>query len=141
MEVKHQSIEEMRDMTELRAHHGMCLAFFEGKGYSSGFVAHMGEMKSRLESENPQIRLVCRLDVICRACPNHSGGVCTAEEKVCRYDRGVLSAIGTEEGTVLPYLEFSRLVREKILQADRRQVICSDCQWNALCAAKEAAEQ
>ena len=26
---------------KLRAHHGMCLAFFEGKGYSTGFTARM----------------------------------------------------------------------------------------------------
>lgn len=26
----------------LRPHHGMCLAYFKGEGYSNGFTAHMG---------------------------------------------------------------------------------------------------
>ncbi|MCC8051873.1 MAG: DUF1284 domain-containing protein [Clostridiales bacterium] len=32
----------------LRAHHGMCLAYFEGKGYSKGFSAHMQKMLEQL---------------------------------------------------------------------------------------------
>lgn len=32
----------------LRPHHGMCLAYFEGKGYSEGFTAHMQSMLERL---------------------------------------------------------------------------------------------
>ena len=28
----------------LRPHHGMCLAYFKGEGYSNGFTAHMAEM-------------------------------------------------------------------------------------------------
>ena len=28
----------------LRPHHGMCLAYFKGEGYSDGFSAHMQEM-------------------------------------------------------------------------------------------------
>ena len=28
----------------LRPHHGMCLAYFKGEGYSNGFSAHMQEM-------------------------------------------------------------------------------------------------
>ena len=38
----------------IRAHHGMCLAFFKGNGYSSGFTKHMGNVKYALE-ENPMI--------------------------------------------------------------------------------------
>ena len=37
---------------KLRAHHGMCLAFFEGKGYSAGFTAHMARILEYLEQEN-----------------------------------------------------------------------------------------
>ncbi len=28
----------------LRPHHGMCLAYFEGKGYSDGFTVNMQKM-------------------------------------------------------------------------------------------------
>lgn len=38
----------------IRAHHGMCLAFFRGQGYSGAFVENMANMKAILE-ENPDI--------------------------------------------------------------------------------------
>ena len=37
----------------LRAHHGMCLAFFEGKGYSDGFTAHMRDILHSLKGGYP----------------------------------------------------------------------------------------
>lgn len=39
-------------LLRLRAHHGMCLAFFEGKGYSDGFTAHMENVLAGME-QNP----------------------------------------------------------------------------------------
>ena len=35
----------------LRAHHGMCLAYFIGEGYSGGFTAHMGRVLAALKPE------------------------------------------------------------------------------------------
>ena len=80
----------------VRPHHGMCLAYFIGKGYSEGFSAHMEKMLHILEQDVP-IRLVVSLDEICSACPNHqfltdeenSGEtkeICEAQEKVFRYE-------------------------------------------------------
>ena len=36
-------------MIRLRPHHGMCLAYFEGKGYSDGFTGNMQHMLELLE--------------------------------------------------------------------------------------------
>lgn len=33
----------------LRAHHGLCLHFFRGKGYSGAFVENMARKKAMLE--------------------------------------------------------------------------------------------
>ena len=80
----------------VRPHHGMCLAYFIGKGYSEGFSAHMEKMLHILE-QDVSIRLVVSLDEICSACPNRqvtveaSGAekeICEAQEKVYRYDHG-----------------------------------------------------
>lgn len=57
----------------LRPHHGLCLRFFQGKGYSDGFVANMGAIQSMLKS-NPLIRLAPEMDEICRCCPNNQSG-------------------------------------------------------------------
>jgi hypothetical protein len=122
----------MSAVTNLRPHHGMCLAFFQGKGYSEGFTGHMQELKDYFETD-PQVRLVVATDEICRACPHNQSGVCRSAHKVERYDRAVLEACGLEEGQVLPFLTFSRLVRERILETGRRSGICGDCQWNGVC--------
>ncbi len=44
----------------LRPHHGMCLAYFEGKGYSEGFSAHMQEMLELFEKDVPVFSDSCR---------------------------------------------------------------------------------
>ena len=128
----------------LRAHHGMCLAFFRGKGYSEDFSSHMGRIKALLEEDPEQvIEVICSTDDICAACPNNAGGICTSEEKVARYDAGVMTrlcpegAAGKARGEMakveMTCAEFARLVRERILLAGEREKICGDCQWSGIC--------
>ena len=47
----------------IRAHHGMCLAFFQGKGYSREFTEHMEKIKRELE-KNPMVCLEDETDDI-----------------------------------------------------------------------------
>ncbi len=114
----------------LRAHHGMCLYFFRGKGYSGQFVENMGKMKAVLE-ENPTIRLMDSPDDICAACPNKVTEPCA--EKASRYDREVLRRCGLSVGATLSYEDFSKKVVETILRPGVRRSICGDCQWSSLC--------
>ena len=114
----------------LRAHHGMCLYFFRGKGYSGQFVENMGKMKAVLE-ENPTIRLMDSPDDICAACPNKATEPCA--EKASRYDREVLRRCGFSVGDTLSYEDFSKKVVETILRPGVRGTICGDCQWSSLC--------
>ena len=114
----------------LRAHHGMCLYFFRGKGYSGQFVENMGKMKAVLE-ENPTIRLMDSPDDICAACPNKATEPCA--EKASRYDLEVLRRCGLSVGDTLSYEDFSKKVVETILRPGVRGAICGDCQWSSLC--------
>lgn len=116
----------------IRAHHGMCLSFFQGKGYSGAFTANMWKMKERL-AQNPEVVLVCGTDDICARCPNNREGICTSSEKVEAYDRRVLSLCGLSENDRLFWDEFEALVQKNILTAGRRESVCADCEWNALC--------
>ena len=116
----------------LRPHHGMCMAYFIGQGYSDGFTAHMAEL---LDGLHPG-RLVCLTvgtDEVCTACPNNSGGVCCKPAQVAGYDRGVLAACGLSEGAVLPFGRFTALVQERILGPGLRREICGSCQWDGIC--------
>ena len=49
----------------LRPHHGMCLAYFKGEGYSNGFTAHMAEML-KIFLEGKKIRLHVDTDDIAK---------------------------------------------------------------------------
>lgn len=119
----------------IRAHHGMCLAFFRGKGYSDDFTEHMGKMK-RVLCRNPEVCVLAGTDEICGPCPNNKDGICSSASKVERYDRKVLSLCGIREGSVLLWTDFERLIRERVLEAGKREEICGDCQWNSICSKK-----
>lgn len=116
----------------IRAHHGMCLAFFEGKGYSGEFTRHMEEIREGLK-QNPVITLTDKTDDICSLCPNNKEGICTAAEKVEGYDRAVLSLCGLSSGQRIPWQAFENLVEERILAAGRRAQICGNCGWDPVC--------
>lgn len=116
----------------LRPHHGMCLAFFVGEGYSDGFTAHMGRVKQLLSDETP-VRLTVGTDAICAACPNNTGGVCDKPALVAGYDSDVLRLCGLADGQTLPYGAFRKLVHTRILAAGKRRAVCGGCQWDTLC--------
>lgn len=120
---------------QIRAHHGMCLAFFQGKGYSDEFTGHMGKMK-RFLTRNPVVRILAGADEICGPCPNNEGGICRDAAKTEGYDRKVLSLCGIREGSELFWQDFEGMVRENILEAGKREEICGDCQWNSICSKK-----
>lgn len=119
-------------MISIRAHHGMCFAFFQGKGYSNGFTAHMTEVQMQL-AQNPMVEVINSGDLVCEKCPNFSGHICDTPKKVQRYDDQVLSLCALTPGTQLPWMEFSQLVQENILRPGKREEICGDCQWSSLC--------
>ena len=80
-------------MIRLRPHHGMCLAYFEGKGYSDGFTENMQHMLELLE-KGADVEMAVFGDEICKACPNLKHGVCLSADLVEHYDRKVLEYCG-----------------------------------------------
>lgn len=122
---------------KIRPHHGMCLAYFEGKGYSQGFVHHMGEVLSLLE-EGTTVEMTVAGDNICSACPNLKDGVCETADKVEAYDRAVLSFCNLKEKEQIEFSEFTERVQEIILETGKREEICGDCQWNEICSSRKS---
>lgn len=117
----------------LRFHHGLCLSFFEGKGYSGDFTENMAEKKAMLERDDPIVTLTCKEDIICAKCPHNKGGECESAEKVNRYDTAVMKLCGFSSGESLHYKDLSRKVAEVIIQKGRLHEVCSDCSWNEIC--------
>ena len=128
----------------LRPHHGMCLAFFIGEGYSDAFTKNMVAVLELLEEEGAIVELKAECDEICRACPNKKdtaeGGssgktvfCCISEKKVAAYDRAVLKACGLKEGETISFAEFTALVQEKVIASGKRKEICKSCRWRSIC--------
>ena len=120
-------------MIKIRAHHGMCYAFFKGKGYSNDFTAHMAEVYSFLKRENPTVQIIAEADEICHCCPNLNDKECNTPLKVATYDKAVLKYCQLKEGQALHWNHFSQLVHQNILDAGLREKICGDCQWSDIC--------
>ena len=122
-----------KEIYKIRAHHGMCISFFRGEGYSSEFTSHMAKIVSEL-SADPLIKVISVTDKLCEKCPNNmGGGICQTEEKVARYDSEVLRHCGISVGDVMPYSKFSSAVQEKIIRCGKREAICGDCEWSKIC--------
>ena len=117
----------------LRPHHGMCMAYFVGRGYSGGFSAHMAALLEALAPESP-VRLTVGTDAVCAACPNNTDGLCDKPELVAGYDRAVLELCGLGEGYILSFGDFTALVQERILDQGIRREICGGCQWDGICS-------
>lgn len=118
----------------LRPHHGMCMAFFRGKGYSEEFTAHMTKTLARIQKENPALVINIDTDTLCSHCPfRMEDGSCKTQEKVCRYDREVLNACKIPEGSVIKARSFRKMVQERILNTGIREDICGDCSWSDIC--------
>lgn len=120
------------EVMDLRPHHGMCLGYYQGYGYSAPFNRRMQVVLEGL-LENPSVRLTVGPDPICAECPNRRERRCESEERVRGYDRAVLAACDLQEGEVLPFLTFAELVQRHILDEDLRGEICGDCQWSPIC--------
>ena len=110
----------------LRPHHGMCLAYFEGKGYSDGFTVNMQKMLEFFE-KGADIELTVSGDESCV-----SAGLVEA------YDRKVLEACGLSEKAQMRFQEFVENVQKNVIESGKRVEICGNCQWNEICANKQS---
>lgn len=122
----------MTNVIELRPHHGLCVRFFEGKGYSSEFTKHMAGVIEGLRDDTI-VKIAGGNDYICSKCPNLKGRVCESEEHVMSFDGRVLCAIGLKAGDEIAYGEFQKRIQEEIFDKNLFRSICGDCGWAGLC--------
>lgn len=121
---------------KIRAHHGLCIQFFEGKGYSQQFVLKMKDVIENL-NKNPYIQIVADKDIICYSCPNLENGVCNSQHKVSTIDKKVLSICGLDKDTIIKSDDFFKIVKEKIIKSNKLNYVCSNCEWFNICSKKQ----
>jgi uncharacterized protein len=119
---------------KLRPHHGLCIAFFEGKGYSPEFVRNFEKVICALKDKTG-IKLSNGEDVVCVACPNNQLGQCACE-KVTRYDNAVLAACDLHDGQVIDWMTLRDLIHKRIIARERLFTVCGDCEWRKICQSK-----
>ena len=117
---------------KIRAHHGLCLFFFKGKGYSREFVKNMMDFKNKLDKD-PFVCITSKADIICGKCPNYIKDSCKNEDKVAEYDRQVLLRCNLTDGDILPYHSFRNLIVHNIILSGKREEVCGNFQWTLLC--------
>ncbi len=121
---------------KIRFHHGLCIGFFEGKGYSREFTQNMTDVTEMLNRENPETEITLKSDIICRKCPNLKDGICKSNEKVSQYDRKVMDLCGISDGEKIRWKDFRKKVNDRIISAGKLKEVCSDCQWLYICEKK-----
>ncbi|MBR1824009.1 MAG: DUF1284 domain-containing protein [Ruminococcus sp.] len=117
---------------KIRPHHGLCTAFFIGKGYDSAFTANMSECIAMLRSLDPTVELTVGSDIICEKCPNRRGSGCRSMTPE-QYDRKVLEILGLPEHMKLKWSEFSEKAKDIIIDGGRLSEVCGECQWSEIC--------
>ncbi len=117
---------------KLRPHHGMCIHYFIGKGYSEDFIDNMSKTIKILKS-NVDIQLTSDVDVICSCCPNNNRNICESNKKVLNYDQNILTECGLKNGQILNSKDFLNLVFDKIISQNKLNKVCKDCEWLKIC--------
>ena len=118
----------------IRPHHGLCVKFFIGKGYSEKFVKNMSQIISELKSKDPYIKIKLSADDICKCCPNNVKGACLNNEKVIFYDKAVLQFTNIKENDIIKYSVFDNVVETQLLDTEKMPCICKNCEWFEICA-------
>lgn len=85
-----------------------------------------------LDSENPQITLTERCDIICAACPNNAAE-CLCEHKVRGIDRRCLEELNLKFGDTIRWNMLKSLAHDNIIVKNKLDVVCRDCQWSDIC--------
>lgn len=121
-----------KDVISLRPHHGLCLGFFEGRGYSDGFSRSMAALLEGLDGDSA-VRLAEGHDSICISCPNQAE-VCP---NAAIYDRRVLQLCKLTAGERLTWSDFQKRLRKRVLEPGRLAEVCGSCEWFYICGNKE----
>lgn len=125
-------------MIKLRPHHILCIAHYEGNGYSEEFNLKMKEIIKRLET-GEEFKLVFDGDDLCSSCPNLTNSICKTEDKVRRYDNMTAELLNISEDQNLTKDIFAS-AKSKIYEANKFDLICSDCEWSYICRKNKSAK-
>ena len=118
----------------IRAHHLLCMRYFQGKGYSEEFVSNFYKVMKQLEN-NPVIKVINHPDIICDACPHNVNGRCIKkgpdfENEVKEKDNRIIKHLGLKLNQKATIKELRNLVNLKL---PKLKELCKECEWKDYC--------
>ncbi|MCL2573590.1 MAG: DUF1284 domain-containing protein [Defluviitaleaceae bacterium] len=123
---------------KIRAHHLLCMQGFQGYGYNSDFVAHLGDIVAFLRANPGQIvQIVDICDDICDGCPHAHDKMCMkddgADGRIKSMDKDVLAGIRVCENATMPFSQAIDLVNTAFKAQHDVEHICGNCGWHKEC--------
>ncbi len=120
-------------MPRLRAHHLICLHFFNGEGYDRNFIENLEDVLEKVEDEDIE---VCEgVDDVCIKCPFMKDYKCEyhedAESEVKEMDRMAMELLEIKGDTKIRWQD----LKERIPEIFPRWYAnhCYDCDWSNAC--------
>lgn len=117
----------------LRGHHLICLHFFDGKGYSAGFVENLRETLQRAEAQG--VEVAGGPDDVCLKCPHLDGSSCNfegqSEGEISDMDEFALMLLNVSPGDRRGW----DVIREELPVAfpTWEKLYCGRCLWRKAC--------
>jgi hypothetical protein len=120
------------DPIRIRAHHLLCIQGFQGYGYSTDFVIHMGIVVSFLKSNpNTNLQIVDNTDELCSRCPHNVDGHCV-KGSVDEIDSLIIESANLDIIHIYTVRDAFNIIN-KTLGHDHVVNICKDCNWKNKC--------
>lgn len=120
----------------LRGHHLLCIQGFQGYGYDETFIKNMDYIKSLINKNNIQIKVIDSDDDICKFCPN------LTKENICK-DSNYNNNIKKMDNVVIKKLNLNenKLDSKKLFDKintlfkskDDIKLVCGNCSWLDKC--------
>ena len=114
----------------IRAHHLLCMRYFQGKGYSKEFIRNFYFVLKKLPGE--KIRVVNSVDVICEKCPHNDDSVCKkkkdSERKTRQMDNRLIKTAKISLEKEYLYSKLKDLVKNI-----KAKDFCKGCEWKKDC--------
>ncbi len=114
---------------KIRAHHLLCMLYFQGKGYSEDFVGNFYKVLKALK-KNPEITIANTCDAICTGCPHNTNNVCAKEKFLRKKDEHVLKTLNFEPNQKIYFTDVHKKVLHNLKELKK---VCHDCEWNEFC--------
>ena len=127
-----------------RPHHFLCALGYQGKGYSSRFIANMdgivfGQLGGAAD-EDPLIEVVAFSDDICSPCPHRRGNGCAKPDKIAALDRRHAARLDLHDGQVIGWQAARERIRRRVSPQDLDS-LCEGCEWLEAGMCKQAVAQ